>query len=55
MLKVLLKIDGYDGNNQTMTMIKNAELQQKHLKLLEQHTVTKDNVIGDYFIKEEFD
>lgn len=55
MLKVLLKIDGYEGNNQTMTMIKSAELQQKHLKLLEQHTVTKDDVIGDYFTKEETD
>lgn len=48
-LKVLLNIDGYNGNNSTMAIIKNTELKQKHQTILEQQTLGISEVGGDYF------
>lgn len=45
MLKVLLKIDGYNGTTDTMTMIKNTKLQKRHLKLLAQQTTGIDELL----------
>lgn len=49
MLKVLFKIDAFNGTTETMTMIKSVELQKRHLKLLEQQTIITDEIGGDFF------
>lgn len=49
MLKVLLKIDDYHGTNETLTMIHDAALQKKHLKLLEQQTIGHDELGGGLY------
>lgn len=49
MEKVIMQIDGYYGNTDTMETIRDAKLSKKHLKILEQFTTGKDSLEGDYF------
>lgn len=48
MLKVLFRIDGYNGTTDTMTMIRNTKLQKRHLKILEQQTTARDEITGSH-------
>lgn len=50
-LKVLKKIDDYFGTTDLPLMIKDAELTDKHLKLIEQQTVGSEELDGDNFVE----
>lgn len=49
MQRVLHEIDGYWGNQQTMSAIRNASLTEKHEKLIEQYTVDADQLQDGLF------
>ncbi len=46
MLNVLFQIDGYYGKTTTMEDIRQANLTDKHQKLIKQHTIIKDSLEG---------
>lgn len=48
-LKVIKEIDNYFGTTDLQLMIKDAELTNKHLKLIEQQTVGSEELGGDMF------
>ena len=48
-LKVIKEIDNYFGTTDLQLMIKDAELNDKHLKLIEQQTVGSEELGGDMF------
>ena len=48
-LKVIKEIDNYFGTTDLQLMIKDAELTDKHLKLIEQQTVGSEELGGDMF------
>jgi phage replication initiation protein len=48
-LKVIKEIDTYFGTTDLQLMIKDAELTDKHLKLIEQQTVGSEELGGDMF------
>lgn len=48
-LKVIKEIDNYFGTTDLQLMIKDAELTDKHLKLIEQQTVGSEELGGDLF------